>query len=316
MEKLSIVIPCYNSEKSLSCIVNKCIETINKDNRFDYEIILINDGSKDGTWDVIQELVAKFPKIIALNFAKNFGQHNALIAGYRNVSGDYIVGLDDDGEHNPEDIFKLLDSLIKNDYDYVCGFYESGKKNSLFRNFGSNMNAIMTKTLLDKPDDVIFSSFYVEKRFVTDQIAKCPNPFPYIMGLLLQTTRNFGMVPLEKHERLYGASGYSLKKLLSLWLNGFTAFSVKPLRVATVTGVFVAICGFLFGLFVIIKKIVNPQILLGYSSIMAVLLFVSGMIMIMLGLIGEYIGRIYININNMPQYVIKEKLSEQNLNNE
>ena len=181
--KLSVVIPCYNSEKSIQKIVNSCVDTITKDGRFDYEVVLINDGSKDATWDIIKKLSQENTKIISINFAKNFGQHNALIAGYRNVSGDYIVGLDDDGEHDPKDMFKLIDSLIENNYDFVCAYYESGKKKSGLRNLGSDINAFMAKTLLNKPNNVVFSSYYVERRFVTDQIAKCQNPFPYTYHL-------------------------------------------------------------------------------------------------------------------------------------
>lgn len=309
MKKISIVIPCYYSEKSLAIIVNDAISTIKNEGRYDYEVILINDGSKDGTWSVIERLASSDDKVIGINLSKNFGQHSALIAGYRAVTGDIILGLDDDGEHDPKDMFKLIDKLEEG-YDYVAADYSDvRKKTSIFRNFGTWLNELMAKTLIDLPKDVTFSSYYVEKRFVTDEIAKCTNPFPYILGLLLQVTHNIGNVKLAKRQRLYGKSGYNYKKLFSLWLNGFTAFSVKPLRLSTVFGFFVSFVGFILGIYIIVNKIVNPNVQLGWSSLMCMMFFMGGLIMLMLGMIGEYLGRVYININNKPQYVIKEKIN-------
>ena len=307
IKKISVVIPCYYSEKSLPIIVNDTVATIEDDGRYDYEIILINDGSKDGTWSVIKELANNNQKVIGINLSKNFGQHAALLAGYRAVTGDIILGVDDDGEHDPKEMFKLIDKLEEG-YDYVAADYtDVHKKASVFRNFGTWLNELMAKTLIELPSNVTFSSYYVERRFVTDEIAKCTNPFPYILGLLLQVTHNIGNVKLAKHERLYGTSGYNFKKLLGLWLNGFTAFSVKPLRLSTLLGFIVSFIGFLLGVYIIINKILNPNVQVGWSSLMCMMFFMGGMTMLMLGMIGEYLGRIYININNKPQYVIKEK---------
>ena len=309
MKKISVVIPCYYSEKTLSIIVNDAVKTIKNDGRYDYEVILINDGSKDGTWSVIEQLASSDNKVIGINLSKNFGQHSALIAGYRAVTGDIILGVDDDGEHDPKEMFKLIDKLEEG-YDYVAVDYSDiHKKSSVFRNFGTWVNELMAKTLIDLPKDVAFSSYYVERRFVTDEIAKCTNPFPYILGLLLQVTHNIGNVKIEKRERIYGKSGYNYRKLLGLWLNGFTAFSVKPLRLSTIFGFFVSLVGFILGIYIIVNKIVNPNVQLGWSSLMCMIFFMGGIIMLMLGMIGEYLGRVYININNRPQYVIKEKLN-------
>lgn len=309
MKKISVVIPCYYSEKSLAIIVNDAIKTIKNDGRYDYEVILVNDGSKDGTWSVIEQLASSDDKVVGINLSKNFGQHSALIAGYRVVTGDIILGVDDDGEHDPKEMFKLIDKLEEG-YDYVAADYSDvHKKASAFRNFGTWLNELMAKALIDLPKDVTFSSYYVERRFVTEEIAKCSNPFPYILGLLLQVTHNIGNVKLAKHQRLYGKSGYNYKKLLSLWLNGFTAFSVKPLRLSTVFGFLVSFIGFILGIYIIVNKIVNPNVQLGWSSLMCMMFFMGGIVMLMLGMIGEYIGRVYININNKPQYVIKEKIN-------
>ena len=163
----------------------------------------------------------------------------------------------------------------------------------------------MSHILLKKPKNLYFSNFYAMKKYIAKEMIRYNNPYPYLEGLTLRTTDSFAIVPMEERERYEGNGNFTLHKSISLWLNGFTAFSVKPLRVSSIIGILCSFIGFIFGLAVIIKKLINPLIVIGYSSIMATLLFVGGIIMLMLGLIGEYIGRIYISINNSPQYVIK-----------
>lgn len=309
-QKISLVISCYNSDQHITELVKTACSVINDNGKYDYEIILVNDGSKDNTWNAIKELAVANKKILALNLSKNFGQHNALMAAYRCVSGDIIVAMDDDGEHDPTDMFTLIDKMLISNYDFVCASYSVPKKNSRFRNWGTKINNLMMQVLIEKPKDFHFSSYYATRRFVIDQIVECTNPYPYIAGLILQSTRNLGMVELSKHERKYGNSGYTLKKLLKLWLNGFTAFSIKPLRLATILGMIVALCGFIYGTSIVVNKLIHSDaVLLGYSSIMAIILLIGGIVMILLGMIGEYIGRIYMNINNVPQYVVKEKVT-------
>ena len=169
------------------------------------------------------------------------------------------------------------------------------------------MNNLMACALLKKPRDLQISNFSAMKRFICLEILNYQNPYPYIDGLFLRSTGKIANVLMEERERAVGTSGYTFWKSLSLWLNGFTAFSVRPLRVATALGGIISAFGFLFGIWVVVSKLLHPEIMAGYSSLMAVLLFVGGMIMILLGLIGEYIGRIYISLNNSPQYVIRER---------
>ncbi len=305
---ISLVIPCYNSEKTICDIVLDAISILNIHMEYSYEIILVNDGSKDNTWDMIKRCADEDGHVTGINLSKNFGQHNALIAAYKYVNGDIILGADDDGEHDMKDIFRLINKMESGGYDFVCASYTLQKKESRFRNIGTKINSLMAQILIDKPRDYEFTSFYCSKRFIIDQVIKCSNPYPYISGLVLQASRNLGTVELEPHPRKYGRSNYSLKKLLKLWLNGFTAFSIKPLRIADVMGVFIALFGFIYEAALIVRKILYPEIILvGYSSIMATLLFVGGILMLLLGIIGEYIGRIYININHLPQYVVKEE---------
>lgn len=305
-EKLSFVIPCYRSEKTISYVIDEITDTMkNAGSDYDYEVILVNDASPDKVWDVISRLAGENERITGVSFSQNFGQHAALMAGYRECTGDYVVSLDDDGQTPVEAVFSLMDKL-KEGYDVVFADYNE-KKENIFRLFGSKVNDIMTEKMLNKPSKVKMNSFYVMKRFVSDEMIKYANPYPYTAGLLLRCTKNIGNVKVEHRNRLEGSSGYTLRKLLSLWMNGFTAFSEKPLRIATIMGMIISFIGFLYGIYVIVRKIVNPTIQLGYSSMMAVLLFSAGMIMLLLGIIGEYIGRIYICINNAPQYVINER---------
>lgn len=309
-QKISVIIPCYNSEKMIETVVGQVLQTLATRNEFAFEIILVNDGSADQTWQVIKRLAESNDHIVAIDFSRNFGQHSALMAAYRTATGDIILGLDDDGEHNPWEMFQLIDKLIQGGYDYVCADYETNQ--SKFRSLGTKMNNLMATVLIDKPKEIDFSSYYVMRRFVIDEIIRYQKPYPYVGGLLLRATRNIGTVPLVRHQRLYGKSGYSLRKMMRLWFNGFTAFSVKPLRIATGLGILSAIIGFIGALFLVIKKIFIQDYIPGYASTMVCIIFFSGMIMMLLGIIGEYVGRIYISINNAPQYVIREKVGGDN----
>ncbi len=302
-QKISVVIPCYRSEKMIETVVNQVLVTIVTRKEYDYEIILVNDGSPDNTWSVIRKLAEENPHITAINFAQNFGQHSALMAAYRKVSGDIVLGLDDDGEHNPQEMYQLIDKLQEG-YDYVCADYNVNQ--SAFRSVGTWLNNFMATVLIGKPKDINFSSYYVMRRFVIDEIIRYQRPYPYVGGLLLRATRNIGMVPLERQKRLSGSSGYSLKKMMQLWVNGFTAFSVKPLRLATGLGMLCAVIGFIWAAILVIKRLFFVDYVSGYVSTIVCIVFFSGMIMMLLGIIGEYIGRIYISINNAPQYVIRE----------
>ena len=305
-EKISIVIPCYGSENTIESVVNNCIVTLEKrENK--YEIILVNDCSFDGVWGKIKKLHSKYPKaIIGVNFTKNFGQHSALMAGYREATGDIIVSMDDDGQTDPKQLWRLIDKL-KEGYDVVFARYPELKEN-WYRRLGSSLNRKMAEFLIDKPKDVNGTSYFAIKKCIVNDMIKYEKPYVYIGGLIYRSTNNIGEVDIDHLDRIEGNSGYSLKKLINLILNGFTAFSIKPLRIATVLGSIIAIFGFIYGIVIIIRRLTNSIIEIGYSSIMASILFIGGIIMLLLGLIGEYIGRIYISINNSPQYVIKEKI--------
>lgn len=307
MEKISFVIPCYNSEHTLADVIGRVITTVQNHGGYDYEVVCVNDYSKDGTIDVLRKLAKENKKIKVLSFSRNFGQHSALMAGFNYVTGDIVMCLDDDGQNPPEEMFRLIDKL-KEGYDLVSAKY-SKKKHSLFRNFGSKVSSLMSDFLVGKPKDIDLNSFYVFRRFVLDEVIKYKNAYPFVHGLILRVTRNMANVEIDHQERAEGHSGYNFKKLFGLWMNGFTAFSEKPLRMSTFAGMICAMIGFIFGIYVIIRKILHPEVLAGYSSNMAVLLLIGGLMMFFLGLIGEYIGRIYICINNAPQFALKDMIN-------
>lgn len=307
MKKVSFVIPCYRSEHTLPHVVAEIEEKMKSLQQYEYDIFLVNDCSPDDTLGTIRRLCAEHENIRGIGFSRNFGQHAALMAGLRHSDGDYVVCLDDDGQTPADEVDKLLDKLEEG-YDAVYAKYEH-KRHSAFRNMGSKINELMTRVMLNKPAKLAVSSYFAVKRFVVKDMIKYENSYPYVIGLVLRATKNITNVPVNHREREEGSSGYTLKKLLGLWFNGFTAFSVKPLRIATAVGGFSAGVGFLYGIYTVVKRLVNPDVPMGFSSLMAALVFFGGMIMVMLGLIGEYVGRIYISLNNSPQYVIRELIN-------
>jgi undecaprenyl-phosphate 4-deoxy-4-formamido-L-arabinose transferase len=273
----------------------------------DYEIILINDSSPDNVMSVIEELCRQNPNIKAIEFAKNFGQHAAIMAGINIACGDIFVFLDDDGQTPIDEADKLI-SALTDDVDVVYARYNY-KKHSLWRNIGTKINDIMARILIDKPKDITITSYFACKSFVVHEMKRYKNAYPYLGGLVFRSISKVRSVNVNHRERIRGESGYTFLKLIGLWMNGFTAFSVKPLRVAAFIGFLCAFLGFILMAHTIITKLTGIDRLLGYSATMSVLLFVSGILMIMLGIIGEYIGRIYISINNAPQYVIRKKIN-------
>ena len=303
--KLSFIIPCYLSEGLVCGVIEEIIKTVEGKNPF--EIIAVNDASPENVLKELKEAAKKDERIKVIDLAKNGGKHCALMAGYSRATGDIIVGVDDDGQCPVDCVYKLI-SPLEEGYDIALAKYPL-KKQSKIKNMGSYVNDKMACSFLGKPKDLKLSNFYAVKRFVLEEVLKYKNPYPYIDGLFLRSTDKIINVEMQERERKAGKSGYTLKKSLKLFMNGFTAFSVKPLRFSSILGFITALLGFLFAVAVVVKKAINPQVPSGYSSIMAVLLFVGGVIMMLLGVIGEYIGRIYISINNSPQYVIREEIN-------
>ena len=309
MKKISYVIPCYKSALTITGVINEIQSAMENLKQYTYEIVLVNDCSPDNTFEVIENLAKQYDNICGIDLAKNFGQHAALMAGFHYITGDILVCLDDDGQTPADEVGKLLQE-IENGQDVVYAKYEH-KRHSLFRNFGSVVNEKMAQFLLGKPKELYVSSYFAARRFVVEEMLHYDKSYPYVIGLVLRTTKRITNVTVNHREREIGTSGYTFSKLIALWMNGFTAFSVKPLRIATWIGIACAVLGFIYGIYTVIKKFINPAVPVGFSSMMAALMFIGGMILLMLGLLGEYMGRMYISMNNAPQYVIRDIVNEK-----
>ncbi len=302
--KVSCVIPCYHSERTIGSVVEDIRKVFAGRPEVAYEIILVNDNPPDEAWKVISDLAAEDSHIRGLCFSRNFGQHAALMAGYRQVTGDIVVSLDDDGQNPPSEMFRLIDAIDAK-HDLVYADYPE-KHHSRIRNLGSRLTNRMFSWMMNKPRNLYLSSYYAAKRFVIDEMVRCESPFPFVDGLALRSTACYRSVPVDHLERADGESGYSLGGLFRLWTNAFTSFSIKPLRIAIFVGLGASVLGVLLGILLIIRKLIWQDVFdPGWTSLMAVMLFLFGILMMMMGLVGEYVGRVFMTMNRSPQYIIK-----------
>lgn len=305
----SFVIPCYNSGKTIRKVVELTIQEMQKLGYNNLQFVLINDCSNDGgkTYNELRELAQTYKNVKVIDLATNAGQHNATLAGLNYTDGDIIISMDDDMQTHPSQLKILLDEFFKG-YDIVYGYYHH-KKHNLLRNFGSWINNNTVKMLIGKPKGLRTSSYWVIRKFVKDNAVKYDKPYTYIQGLFLRITRNISCVPVDHYKREEGKSNYSFRKLIKLW-SGIIGFSVVPLRFASYLGYLFALIGAIGALIVLIRKLIIPTIELGWSSIIFTICFFSGLILVFTGLLGEYIGRMYLSVNNSPQYVVREIINE------
>lgn len=307
MRKISVVIPCYCSERTIESIVKRTIKTIENDGRYDYEIVLIDDFSSDLTYAYLRKMAYSNKKIKAIGLSKNYGQHAALMAGFQEVTGDIVLCLDDDGENAPEDMFKLVDRL--NDGCDVASAKYVNTNRSIIRELGTKISFQMSRKLVGMPKGIEINSYSAFRVFVLDYILKYNHPFPFVYGQILQVTRSIENVEIERKDREYGESGYNIKKLFNLWLNGFTAFSEKPLVVSGKIGLFLAFFSILLFVFGIISPVPVIKKEIDYTILFSVVIFMGALNLLSLGLMGVYVGRMYIAINNVPQYAFREKIN-------
>jgi polyisoprenyl-phosphate glycosyltransferase len=305
---LSIIIPVFNSEKTIGEVVAQIKETL--DSKLEYELILVNDGSADSSYEKCKKLSESNDYIKFINLSKNFGQHNAVLAGLGFARGELITVIDDDLQTPPEEIWKLINKIGEG-YDVVYANYLY-KKHGFLRNLGTRINGLMERVLLKKPGGIKTSSYFIIRKYIAKEIVKYEGPYPYLAGLILRITDNIGNFSVKHRERPYGKSNYSFVKLSKLWVNGFTNFSVKPLRVALFTGILIAFIGFVLSIFLVVRKFLNPETEVGWTSIIISVFLFSGIQLISVGLIGEYVGRSFLSLNKQPQYVIKEKYNIEN----
>jgi glycosyltransferase involved in cell wall biosynthesis len=300
---LSFVIPLYFSAGTIRPLVKE-IEALAVEGG--HEIVLVNDGSRDETAAVCRELVreAKVP-VVYIEHARNFGEHNAVLTGWRHACGAHVVNLDDDGQNLPAEAVRLWEKAKAERLDVVYGWYAE-KKHSPWRNAGSWLTNKMTDWALDKPKGFYLSSFRCVSAFAAGEVAANGGPFPYIDGLLLQATQRIGSLEVRHAERVTGKSGYTLRRLVRLWASSFVNFSVMPLRIATLLGVTMGLGGMLAVGGVVYLWATGQGPVFGWGSLMAALLLFSGVQLLLLGVIGEYIGRMFLTINQRPQAVVRE----------
>jgi glycosyltransferase involved in cell wall biosynthesis len=308
---LSVVIPVYNSAQTLSELVERLEKVLKRIVNNRYELVLVNDGSTDSSWNILKELAESNGKIIAINLTRNFGQHNALMCGFSRAIGKYIITIDDDLQNPPEEIPKLFNE-IQNGYDVVYGIYDI-KKHSKFRNLGSIIVQFLYRRVFNI--DTRLTSFRIMKRQIVEFLLSYEKSFTFIDGIIAWYTKKIKNVSVEHQHRNSGDSGYSLRKLVILALNMVTNFSIAPLQIASLTGTFFAILGFIFGTFILIKKIFFGIPVSGFASTIVAITIFSGVQLLTLGVLGEYVGRIHINVNKRPQYAIRDIVNEKRMKN-
>jgi len=303
---LSIVIPVYNSAVTIGRLVDE-LAKLSVDGG--HEVILVNDGSRDESAAVCEGLVAQHSlPITFVNLARNFGEHNAVMAGLHHVRGEYVITMDDDMQNPPAEVVKLFNYARTSGSDVIYTVFQN-KEHDSFRNFGSWLTNRAADILLDKPKGLYLSSFRCMSSFVVEQICKYAGPFSYIDGLILQVTQNIDTLEVVHLPREAGSSNYTLRKLIHLWLNMFVNFSIIPLHISTFLGIFLSVIGILGAIEVTVEYLLlgAPQ---GYGTIICAILIFSGVQLFILGLVGEYIGRLHLTSNRKPQFVVRNIITK------
>jgi len=299
---LSIVIPVYNGAASIAELV-RALEELRIEGG--HEIILVNDGSPDDSLDVCCALVdgASVP-ITLIRLARNYGEHNAVMAGLRHASGAHVITMDDDLQNPPEEVERLLAFARESRKEVIYTFYDE-KQHPILRNLGSRFANRVADFVLEKPRGLYLSSFRCMSAFVVREITRYEGPFPYVDGLILQVTHDIDRLMVRHLPRAAGRSNYTLRRLMRLWASMFVNFSVMPLRVSTITGFVLSGMGALAGAMVIAEALTSSPPA-GWASLMAAVLLLSGVQLVILGIVGEYLGRLYLTVNGKPQSVIRE----------
>jgi undecaprenyl-phosphate 4-deoxy-4-formamido-L-arabinose transferase len=303
--RLSIIIPVYNGAATIGPLVRRLEEELSPSH--DLEVVLVNDGSPDdNSAGVCADLARSCRWVTFLDLSRNFGEHNAVMAGLNHCTGDCAVIMDDDFQNPPTEVIKLVDKLQEG-YDVVFSCYET-KKHDAFRNLGSRFNNLVASILIDKPTSLYLSSFKALNRFLIDQITKYDGPYPYIDGLILRTTRRYASVQVAHDSRAEGRSGYTLHKLIALWLNMFTNFSLLPLRLAVLMGFLLGALSALGAVVFAVEKLRNPALPAGWASVIISVLLMASVQLFAIGMVGEYLGRLFLKSNQTPQFVVRHKI--------
>lgn len=307
---ISIIIPCYNSEGTIERVVDETMATFQKMDGYECEMVLVNDYSKDGTFEAIKRAAKKYPNVIGVNLAKNFGQHSAMMAALHYVHGEAIVGMDDDLQNHPDQIPQFIEKMNEG-YDVVFGVFKE-RQFSRFKNLTGAISRNLLRVLTDQPKGLRMSSFWLARRYVIDRVIEYEGSGVFLQFLFYRTTHNIANIEVEHFEREVGTSNYTFKRGLKLFLSCLN-YTAIPLRAAPFLGTLFSIFGFIGAVIVFVQKLLNPAVTVGWSSLMCVILVLFGITFFMLGIMGEYIGRVILNVNKTPQFVVRETVGEQKI---
>jgi glycosyltransferase involved in cell wall biosynthesis len=298
----SIVIPLYRSELNIPYLLQR-LENLPTSEP--WNVVFVDDGSPDNTYQTIKDLMQNSPiHAILVRHARNFGEHNAVLTGYRYASGDYILNLDDDLQNPPEEVLRMLQYARENNFDVVYGKYKS-KKHASWRNTGSLFANLTAKFLLDINGTEYLSSFRCVSLLIAKNITHYKGPYVYIDGILSQLTSSISSIDVNHDERYVGKSNYNIRRLIRLWLVILTGFSLMPLRIAILIGISTALIGASGLIYALITSIYDRFQIPGWTSIISAILFFGGIQCLLLGVLGEYIGRIYLAISGKPQSLVR-----------
>ncbi|HYF08074.1 MAG TPA: glycosyltransferase family 2 protein [Acetobacteraceae bacterium] len=302
---LSIVVPVYRGAGTIGTLV-AALSQLEPEGGI--EIILVNDGSPDHSAEVCRALVAnaRVP-LTYIEHARNFGEHNAVMTGLRHARGAYVINMDDDLQNPPEEVIKLYDHARRGDWDVVYTRY-AVKEHEGWRNIGSRFANKVADWLIDKPKGLYLSSFRCMSALVVREITRYRGPYPYIDGLIFQATQRVDSIEVRHFARVEGRSNYTLKRLLLLWMNLATNFSVVPLRLAVIAGLVMGILG-VIAAGIVVWEGLRGETPSGWASSMTVMLLVAGTQFLILGVLGEYVGRAFLSSNGKPQGVVREVIA-------
>lgn len=305
----SIVIPVYNSEQIVSNTVAQIVKEFERTS-FNYEIILVNDGSKDNSWNIIKKLAIENKYIKSINLIKNYGQHNAILCGFNHVSGDFVITMDDDLQNPPSEIIHLINKMSESDYDLVFGKFKE-KRHAGYRKLGTKFIGYLNKKIFNKPEHITLTNFRIIKKDVIQRVLEHNTAYPYIPGLLLMYSTNISNVMVEHKDRQVGKSNYNLKKIFSLMSNLLINYSSYPLKILSSIGFFISFISFFVGVYVLIDGFIGGVQVPGWTTLVVLVSFLGGFIIVLLGLIGEYLSRILDQMSNNRSYYIKEIIDEE-----
>lgn len=315
--KISFIIPCYRSEKTISMVIDEIVDVVEKKDNYSYEIIAVNDCSPDNVLSVLKAIATENHNVKVIDFMQNSGKEAAVMAGLNVADGAVAIILDDDYQCPVYELFRLIAPIELGDYDVSTAGYNV-KKESVFKRACSEMYRICAQLMLGQPKGIRLENFIAISKPIYREIIKYKNPYPFLDGLIMRISKRIAIVNMEERDRGdSNSTGFTFVKSLKMFMDGLTAFSIKPLRIASIMGFVTALTGLIYMIFIIVFYFISPEVVSeGYSSLMSINLFIGGMLMMMIGMVGEYVGRIYICINQSPQYVIRKTYNIEGNNDE